>query len=103
MKTKTHIMKFRVTASDKTRLVRVAGERRASMSALLRRAAALVANGRIDDKAIRDDMVSIRRVANSMLEAADRVAQQDASTASDIRDLALALRRVAAVHLDDVA
>lgn len=103
MKTKTQIMKFRVTASDKTRLVRIAGERRATVSAMLRRAAALVANGRTDDAAIRADMADIRRVANALLIAADRVAPQDASAASDIRDMAHALRRVAAAHLDVAA
>jgi hypothetical protein len=103
MKTKTEVIKFRVAASDKARLVRIAGERRATVSAILRRAAALVANGRNDDAAIRADMISIRRVANAMLEAADRVGHRDASAASDIRDMAGALRSVAAAHLDDAA
>jgi hypothetical protein len=103
MKTKTEIIKFRVAGPDKARLVRIAGERRATVSAVLRRAAALVTNGRGDDAAIRADMVEVRRVANALLAAADRVGQQDASAASDIRDAAQALRRIAAAHLDVAA
>ena len=103
MKTKNEIVKFRLSASDKTRLARIAGERRATVSALLRRAAALVANGRVDDAAIRADMADIRRLGNLLLTTAERVGQQDAAIASDIRDMAHALRRVAAAHLDNAA
>jgi hypothetical protein len=97
---KNEIMKFRVAASDKARLVRAASLRNASISSLLRRAAHLVIQGRADDQAFRADMAEVRRLANAINAVADRFAAGDATAASDARLAGAALRRLAAVHLD---
>ena len=100
---KTQIIKFRLAPIDKARLMRIASERRSTVSGLLRRAAHLVCYGRVDDVSLRADMVEVRRVANAISAIADRFNKGDQTAASDAYEAAQSLRRVAEVHLSNAS
>ena len=100
---KTEIVKFRLPPLEKARLTRIASERHSTVSSLLRRAAYMVAHGRVDDLAFRNDMAEVRRVANAISAIADRFNKGDQTAASDAYEAAQNLRRVAEVHLTNAS
>jgi antitoxin component of RelBE/YafQ-DinJ toxin-antitoxin module len=94
---KQAVVKFRTTQLQKQRLADTASRHGLTVSSLLRRTMAYVANGLPPDGGIRADMASVRRMANLCALAEASLSDQEAATR--LRQAVATLQRIAERHL----
>ena len=89
-----------MTPAQKARLINAAESADTSMSALLRRSAMIVAEGRSLDRDTRLDIAAMRAAANALKAAIDDIGAEPTEIAERLRQAACELHRIAVRQLD---
>lgn len=93
------ILKFRLTAAEKEKIASAAHQARTTLSGLARRAVCDAAAGRLVEPKALTDIVTIRRIANSLSTSIDSNGNIPTEVANLVRAAASDLRRIAARNL----
>ena len=96
------IIKFRIDADEKQRIMKAAERAGISTSDLLRRAGRAAASGRIASRAVLSDLVLIRAAANRLAAMVDNPDTDPAAVAAGVKASVANFRQIAARHLGDV-
>lgn len=98
----SEVIKFRVDAGEKQRIINAAQNAGISTSDLLRRAGRAAAAGRIASRAVLSDLVLIRATANRLAAIVDDSAADPAAVAAGVKAAVADFRQIAARYLGDV-
>lgn len=98
----SEIIKFRVDADEKRRIMAAADRAGISTSDLLRRAGRAATSGRIASRAVLSDLMLIRATANRLAAMVDDPAANLVAIAAGVKAAADDFRRIAARHLGDL-
>lgn len=98
----SHVIKFRVAADEKQRIMAAAERIGISTSDLLRRAGHAAASGRIASRTVLSDLVLIRATANRLAAMVDNPDVDPVVVAASVRAAVDDFRQIAARHLGDV-
>jgi hypothetical protein len=96
------IIKFRVDADEKRRIMAAADRAGITASDLLRRAGRAAVSGRIVSRAVLSDLVLIRATANRLAAMIDDPAVDQTKVAAGVKAAVDDFRQIAARHLGDV-
>ena len=98
----SEIIKFRVDADEKQRIVAAANRAGISTSDLLRRAGRAAMSGRIASRAVLSDLVLIRTTANRLAAMVDDPAADPAVVTAGVRAAVDDFRQIDERHLGDL-
>lgn len=99
--TQSELIRFRLTTAEKQQISAAALRAETSVSALVRRAARAAAAGRLADRQLLADLVSVRRIANHLLSLAENSVSVSPALADKLRQAVTDLRRIVARHLEE--
>jgi transposase-like protein len=94
------VVKFKMTPTEKARLINAAENADTSMSALLRRMAMIAVAGRPLDRNARLEIAAMRAAANALKAAIDNLGAEPTEVTDRLRQAACELHRIAVRQLD---
>ena len=101
---RTEVVKVRVSPRTKGKLIQIAERSQTTVSHVIRDLIGRVAISRLDDHSVRQDMATVRQLANTVLSIADAEAPAcGPSSAVLLAEAGRRLRDLAARHLGPVA
>jgi hypothetical protein len=98
----SEIIKFRIDADEKRRIMAAAENAGVSISDLLRRAGRAATSGRIASRSVLSDLVLVRATANRLAAMIDDPAADPVAVTASVKAAVDDFRRIAARHLGDV-
>jgi hypothetical protein len=98
----TDVIKFRLAADEKRRIMAAADRAGITASDLLRRAGRAAASGRIASRAVLSDLVLIRTTANRLAAMVDNPDADPAAVAAGVKAAVGDFREIVSRHLRDV-
>jgi hypothetical protein len=97
----SEVVRFRIDADEKRRIMAAAARNGMSISDLLRRASRAAVSGRIASRAVLSDLVLIRTTANRLAAAVDNPDADVAAVIAGVMTAVEDFRRIAARHLGE--